>query len=52
MVVGDNELMATKMQANYWQIQLPWQGSGTTRVTSHNGAYPGLQLKPLDADMG
>jgi hypothetical protein len=52
MVVGNNKLTATKMQANQWQFRLPWQCSGTTQGASPDGTHPGLHSKPLDAAIG
>jgi hypothetical protein len=52
MVVANNEIDETKMQANQRQFRWPWQCNGTTWGTSPDEAHPGLHLKPLDAAIG
>jgi hypothetical protein len=52
MVVVDNEIDETKMQANRQQFRWLWRCSGTTWGTSSNEAHPGLYSKPLDAAIG
>jgi len=52
MVVADNEIDETKIQANRQRFRWPWRCSGTTRGVSPDGAHPGLHLMPLDAAIG
>jgi hypothetical protein len=52
MVVADNEMDETKMQANRRRLRWPLRCSGMTRGASPDRAHKGLHSEPLDAAIG